>query len=36
VEGLVVFAIFGLFALVAGAFGADTRDGDDWSTHPRV
>jgi hypothetical protein len=34
---LVIFmAVIVVLGLVAGAAGADTRDGNDWSLHPHV
>ena len=31
--GIAVLALVGLLAVVS---GADTRDSDDWATHPRI
>ncbi len=31
--GIVIVALIGLFAVTG---GADTRDGNDWATHPRI
>ncbi len=33
---VLVFAIIVVFALVAAAFGTDSRDGDDWIVHRRT
>ncbi len=31
---LILTALLVLVALLAVSFGVDSRDGDDWSTHP--
>lgn len=33
---VIVLALLALFELAAPASGADSRDGDDWRTHPRL
>lgn len=35
-EAVLIFSFVALFELVTTRFGADSRDGDDWTTHARV